>query len=644
MLSKLILIQRQVPIGSKVTFILKNGREISGELVEIGRDHISLENESGLVTILVEMIGGWEVITSETVETVPNDKFITSEEGTETDEQAVDKKPAIPEQIIRKLIEIEAHFKAQLEAAWFELEEPDFSLPPSEKPKQRTKAKTVEGLWDRVVNRYQYAKKVNELGKQYGRIQPIIQQLRELSALIPFSATVKRHLAYCYFLSGREKDAFDCYKETAKISQEAEDWYNLAAMALRVGQFYVAIYSLEQYFLKTPITERPNAWYVYVRLIKDSGNYSTLRDLYGKIIKREQTEQELSLLFETGVFLLKSTGRDAKAAELMRKQLEGAPLRDLIFEAVKDLGGQPDKTYRQTVEEFQKSQRTKVAQTRTPQEPQGYIFTYNRTRDFGFIKDSSGKAYFFHRSAIIDPTLFERIVNLNVGDRIPVVFEPAQGPKGPLALKVALFRTDEELFAVANQCAENGDYSQAIGYIKQLLERDPLYPKAQELYEKWREYARISGVPRGSNPYARAKRVQLIEKDLERAAQLFRQAIQQGDNVESAIKDLAALYVQMGKPEAAINLLKHQRKKIRDKQSVDNMLIDFYKKAGQYEQAIALLRKKLTVTPSEKKASVLWQIGTCYLRSENYTQARQVFEQVLKLHPDNLAAQRNIAI
>lgn len=637
------LIQRQVPIGSKAIFLLKNGREISGELVEISRDHISLENESGLVTILVEMIGAWEVITSETMDTPPNNKPITPEEGTETSKQEADKKSAVPEQIIRKLIEIEARFKAQLQTAWIELEEPNFSFPPSEKPKQYAQAKKIEEAWSRIANRYQYAKKVNELGKQYGRIQPIVQQLQELSTLLPYSATIRRHLAYCYFLSGREKDAFDCYKETVKISQEATDWYNLAAVALRVGQFFVAIYSLERYFLKTPIIEMPNAWYVYVKLIEDSGNYSTLRSLYEKI-KREQTEQELTILFETGVFLLKSTGKDTRAAELMRKWLKGSPLRDLVFESVKDFEGQPDETYRQTIEKFQERQRTEATRTRTPQEPQGYIYTYNRSRNFGFIKDLFGKKYFFHRSAIVDPALFEKIADLDIGDQIPVVFEPTQGPKGPLALKVALFRTDKELFAVANQCAENGDYSQAIGYIRQLLERDPSYPKAQELYEKWREYARISGVPRGSNPYARAKRIQLIEKDLERAAQLFRQAIKQGDNVESAIKDLAALYVQMGRPEAAINLLKHHRKKIRDSRSVDNMLIDFYKKAGQYGQAIALLRKKLNVTPSEKKASVLWQIGTCYLRSENYTQARHVFEQVLELHPDNLAAQRNIAI
>jgi len=659
MLSKLI--QRQVPIGSKVVFWLKNGREISGELVELGRDHITLENENGIATILVEMIGSWEVIASEMPETTPKkldvtgpfkpeDKAITTDVSTETVKQAVDRtttpslKAEIPKPVLRRLIEIEARFEARLDTARIELEEPDFSLPPSERPKQHSQKKRAEETWGRIVNRYQYAKRVNELGKQYGRIQPITQQLEELAAQLPSSAAVKRHLAYCYFLSGREKDALDCYKKTAKMSQEATDWYNLAAVALRVGQDAVAIYSLGRYFLKKPITEKLNAWYVYVDLLRNSGDYSILQELYDSI-KRDLTERELVLLLETGIFLLKSGGKDAIATKFTRRLVEGQALRDLVLEAVRHLEGQPDEAYHQVVKEFEKGQRTKTVRTEVPQKPQGYIYTYNRGRNFGFLRDLSGKKYFFHRSAIIDASLYDKLDRLEIGGKIPVVFEPAQGPKGPLALRVALFRTNEELFAIANQCAQDGEYSQAIGYIRQLLEREPEYPGAKDLYEKWREYARVSGVPRGSNPYARAKRVQLIEKDLDRAAQLFRQAIKEGDNVESAIKDLAQLFVQQGQPEQAINFLRRSRKKIRDQQSVDNMLIGFYQNAGQYEQAIALLRKKLERIPhKEAKASVLWQIGNCYLRAEKYTEARQAFEQLLELHPDNLAARRNIAI
>ena len=55
------LIQRQVPIGSQVTFSLKNGRDISGILTEIGRDHVTIEHHGNSTTILVDMIGIWEV-------------------------------------------------------------------------------------------------------------------------------------------------------------------------------------------------------------------------------------------------------------------------------------------------------------------------------------------------------------------------------------------------------------------------------------------------------------------------------------------------------------------------------------------------------------------------------------------------------
>lgn len=652
------LIQRQASIGSRVVFWLKDGREVSGKLVEIGKDHVTLENKNGIATILLEMIGSWEVITNEMPEMTskklgitelgpfkPEDKPTTTDTRTEAVEQEVDTttKPSSTADILKKMIGIEARFDAQIQTAWVELEEPDFSLPASEKPKQHSQKEQVDRIWTRVVNRYQYAKRVNELSKQFGRIQSITQQLEELAKQLPSSATVKKHLAYCYFLSGREKDAFDCYKITAKISQQATDWYNLAAIALRMGQDAIATYALGRYFLKIPITEKPDAWYVYIRLLRTNGDYSILRELC-EDIKREQTEQELEFLLETGIFLLKSNGKDAIATELTHRWVEGQSLRDLVLEAVKHFEDQPDETYRQVIEEFQVSQKQKVVRKETPQKPQGYIYTYKHDRNFGFLRDLSGKKYFFHRSAIIDPALFDEITHLEIGDEIPVVFKPAQGPKGPLALGVVRFRTNEELFNIAIQSAENGEYSQAISYIRQLLGRDSEYPEAKSLYEKWREYARVSGVPRGSNPYAQAKRVQLIEKDLERAAQLFRQAIKEGDNVESAIKDLAALYVQQGKLEEAINLLKHQRQKIRDQQSVDNMLIGFYQKAGQYEKAIDLLRKKIEHTHKENKASVLWQIGTCYLRAENYPLARQTFEQILELHPGNIAARRNIAI
>ena len=390
MLSKLI--QRQVPIGSKVVFWLKNGREISGELVELGRDHITLENENGIATILVEMIGSWQVVASEVPETPakkldttelgpfkPDDKPTTTDVSAETVKQAVGTTttPSLPAEslkpVLRKLIEIEARFEAQLQTARIELEEPDFSLPSSEMPKQYSQKKRVEEIWSKISNRYQYAKSVNELSKEFGRIQPIAEQLKSLARRLPNSATVKRHLAYCYFMVGEHKDALDCYKEAATISQEVTDWYNLAVVALRISREALAIYALEQFFSKVPITEKPSAWLVYVNLLRDSGNYPSLANLCENI-KRDQAESELVLLLETGIFLLKSIGKDALATELTRRWLEGRVSRHLVLEAVKNLDGQLAETYRQVADKFQES--AKTTKIKAPQMPQGYIYTY----------------------------------------------------------------------------------------------------------------------------------------------------------------------------------------------------------------------------------------------------------------------------
>ena len=142
-----------------------------------------------------------------------------------------------------------------------------------------------------------------------------------------------------------------------------------------------------------------------------------------------------------------------------------------------------------------------------------------------------GRNYFFHRTAVSDGELLTRLVSLTQGETVPVVFNVADSPRGPLAVGVSMSRSVDERLELATRYANDGDYPKAIAMIRQVLATNPEHQVAREFYEKWREYARVTGVPRGVNPYARAKRVQLIEHDPERAAQLLEQAIQQGDSV-----------------------------------------------------------------------------------------------------------------
>jgi CspA family cold shock protein len=60
----------------------------------------------------------------------------------------------------------------------------------------------------------------------------------------------------------------------------------------------------------------------------------------------------------------------------------------------------------------------------------GKIRTLRVDKGFGFIKDDTGKEYFFHQSAVYG----EGIDNLREGDSVE--FDVGEGPKGPRAENV----------------------------------------------------------------------------------------------------------------------------------------------------------------------------------------------------------------
>lgn len=638
------LIQRQIAIGSTVIFTLKDGREISGVLIEIGRDHVTLDSTREIVTILTEMIGTWRIAKGPESPNAPQIPTPSAPLAPSTEPLPKEPEELVDQAVTKKLLEIEARFQAQLQESSIHVRVPDFVFPANEiKGKQSDIALAV---WNRVKDRYRYAEQINELSAKFGRIQPLAFELGSLAEQFPGSASIKRHLGYLYYLLGKQQESLETYKAAASISNNAWDWYNLASQALASGQDYLACYSLGQFFQTVPNVDEPPTWYVYIGLLRKFSDYQAIRDIAQKRLATA-SDKELDLLLETGVYLLLAIGNKELATGIVKKWQKGIDVKDLILEAFDHLQERPDEKYQEAISEFKKRILETISEfkKRILLEPKGFIYYYTREHGFGFLKDEKGKTYFFHITAVADDDLLEQLRDSSLRKQIPVVFEASEGPKGPIAIRVTLYRTPDQMFARAQEYANDGDYPKAIALVKKVLEADQNFPSAKEAYDKWREYARISGVPRGSNPYARAKRVQLVEKDLERAAQWLRTAINQGDNVESAVKDLAALLVQLGKRDEAIQVLEKNRKKISNKQSVDNMLIGFYQAAGQHDKAIALLQKKLEqATTESKKSQILWQIATGYLRKEDYTLAEQTFREVLKAQPDNRTAQRNIAI
>jgi len=139
------LFQQQVPLDSKVKVFLTNGQETAGVLDEISRAHITLRKNGKPLTLLLNMIGGWEVI-EDTVSEKPD---LHSKENSDEEVATLDlsrniketikdsdthqptngsasntlknDKTSLPSnsdlEIYTELIEINAHFQAHLQTA-----------------------------------------------------------------------------------------------------------------------------------------------------------------------------------------------------------------------------------------------------------------------------------------------------------------------------------------------------------------------------------------------------------------------------------------------------------------------------------------------------------------------------------------------
>lgn len=72
---------------------------------------------------------------------------------------------------------------------------------------------------------------------------------------------------------------------------------------------------------------------------------------------------------------------------------------------------------------------------------------------------------------------------------------------------------------------------------------------------------------------------QLVDKDPEKAIALFWAAINAGDRVDSALKDMAIVMKQQNRAEEAIEAIKSLRSRCSDQaqESLDNILLDLYK-------------------------------------------------------------------
>ncbi|XP_009624596.1 protein POLLENLESS 3-like [Nicotiana tomentosiformis] len=179
----------------------------------------------------------------------------------------------------------------------------------------------------------------------------------------------------------------------------------------------------------------------------------------------------------------------------------------------------------------------------------------------------------------------------------------------------------------------------------------------------------IHKVPAGDSPYVRAKHVQLIDKDPSKAISLFWAAINSGDRVDSALKDMAVVMKQLNRSDEAIEAIKSFRHLCpsESQESIDNILIELYKRSGRIEEEIKLLElklksieegiafggkktkiarsqgKKVQITIEKEYSRLLGNLAWSHMQLNNFKLAEEYYRKALSLEPDK-NKQSNLAI
>ncbi|GCE12204.1 tetratricopeptide repeat protein [Tengunoibacter tsumagoiensis] len=719
-------------IGRSITITQTNGQEITGILTAVAMNRLQIKTATGRRTIFLSLIGGWELLDDEQsrgalVQSIgkvqyKDDAGLSSgqssrpfhetqsvefsgsqEHGLKGKLQSSPQQPATPykpsleknvehehevkllpasdertasypPEIEARLALIEAIHSGKIQGVQLSIQPPDFFVSNDD-----LKSQLHKQAWGRIKQKYEYAARMNELGSQFGRVKPLIQDLKELIAQVPLSAGLRRHLAYLYYITGAFDDALQLYKEAVLLTPGIHDWHNLAVLArMKEENLSIECYALGNLFRQVAPTSAIEAWFVYVGTIERTGDLSLLRGLHTSDGRPLSAEDE-KMLLEAAIYLFARLHKRDRGLNLLHRLLQHHPVASLLREADAYLLSDKKDVRQGVKDQLQRDCASLVALLRPApakvgpatqmSQPslvwstdftrsgdgksavlQGGIYIYRKSRNYGFLVGQDGVDYFFHRSAITDEELLVQLQRLReeklaAKDYISIIFEAAQGRQGSVAINVSFQRDIARTFELATNYANEGDYGRALTQIKKVLAENPVYPNAQESYDKWREYARATSVPRGSNPYSRAKRKQLVEKDLEAAEQLFYEAIRQNDTIESAVKDLAVLLMQIKKTKEAIQVLEQNRSRMTDMQSINNLMVDALQKDGQYATAVDLLRNQLKLAKTvNRKTQIIWRLGYCYLNQDKYSEAEHWFREAIEIGPYTKSAQRNLAI
>ncbi|KAL2467422.1 TPR REGION domain-containing protein [Abeliophyllum distichum] len=159
------------------------------------------------------------------------------------------------------------------------------------------------------------------------------------------------------------------------------------------------------------------------------------------------------------------------------------------------------------------------------------------------------------------------------------------------------------------------------------------------------------------------------DKDPIKAISLFWAAINSGDRVDSALKDMAVVMKQLDRSDEAIEAIKSFRHlcPLQSQESLDNILVELYKRSGRIQEEIEMLQlklkqleegiafggkrtkvarsqgKKIQITIEKEYSRLLGNLAWAYMQQGDFKSAEEHYRKGLSFEPDK-NKQCNLAV
>ena len=279
----------------------------------------------------------------------------------------------------------------------------------------------------------------------------------------------------------------------------------------------------------------------------------------------------------------------------------------------------------------------------------GAISNLREDRNFGFIHDSkTGHHIYFSFNDVVG--------DLQIVLHKGVLFTEITNAEGYKAICVHKSGTVKDLLALSEDVAKKGKIATALNIVEHILSVYPDNYTASETKKQLSKQLKIqkhySTYTSDGNPYSKAKEYYL-KKEFEKAIEYYLQAIKERDKVESAVKDLAVLYVQLYKSdykskaeswkEFALKLLDDNIGLLSHNLTTQNFLLhNYYLPLGEYEKAIEIIDEIIDdfeiQSDSNKCSALSYTKAFALIRMKKITEAEEAIDDALSYNPKNASA------